>query len=323
MRHSREASSLTSGTKGSWTMRKGGLSTVIPAIGSVVALVAIAAAYAAYTSPKFEVTQTGTTTTMKVSVDPDDDPTAMMQITVPSGTRVTANQAPGTVLGRARAVVKALDFGGADLALDGHVRVATPGEVSAAVEERCMGGTTLTATWILDLSGAAGGQLAVPVFFVAWQAPPGNIYVCFAPPDVPAGTPGRAPFGAKLVSLEATFTNVFSPSACTWRGAFWPFTPLVGEINWSGPVGFHASSPSPAMVVRLTARRAGAGANLVGRVTEAGTGRSDATVTIFGGSVPGKLKWLGRPSVAVDGAFFRASAATPCFTAHSKEVRKR
>jgi hypothetical protein len=260
----------------------------------------------------------------------------MLQIVVPSGTQVTANQAPGTVLGRAKAVVKALDLGGADLALEGQVRVATSGEVSAAVEERCMAGTRLTATWILGLSGAAGEQLAVPVFFVAWQAPPGNIYVCFGPPDVPVGTPGRAPFGAKLSSLEATFTGVFSASqsggSCTWRGAFWPYTPLVGEVNWNGTVGFASSPPPPAMVLRLTARRAGAGANLVGRVTEGGAGRPDATVTIFGGSVPGKLRSLGRARVAANGAFtfraragtfFRARAVTPCFTAHSKEIRKR
>jgi hypothetical protein len=108
--------------------------------------------------------------------------------------------------------------------------------------------------------------------------------------------------------------------------------PLVGEVDFNATVGFSSSPPLPAMVVRLTARRAGAGASLVGRVTEGGAGRSDATVTIFGGSVHGKLRSLGRARVAVDGAFtfraktgtfFRAKAAAPCFTMWSKEVRKR
>ena len=308
------------------------VSTRVAAIGSVVALVAIPAAHASYTSPKLEVTQTGTTTTIEASIDPNDDPTAMLQIMVPSGTQVTANQAPGTVLGRARAVVKALDLGGADLALEGQIRVATPGEVSAAVQERCMAGTRLTATWILDLSGPAGERLSVPVYFVAWQAPPGNIYVCFGAPDVPVGTPGRAPFGAKPSSLEMTLTGVFGVTACTWKCGFFPYTPLVGEINVNGPVAAEWPAAIAPVVVRLTARRAGAGANLAGRVTLGSAALSNATVTIFGGTVSGKLRSLGTANVALDGAFtfraragtfFRARAVVPCFTAHSKEVRKR
>ncbi len=303
--------------------------TVVAAIGSVVALVAIAAAYAAYTSPKFEATQAGTTTTIKVSVDPNDDPTAMLQIMVPSETQVTTNQAPGTALGQVKAVVRALDLAGEDLELEGQVLVAAPGQVSAAVREACVASTPVAATWVLALS-AAGLELEIPAFFVAAQRPSKNIYVCFAPPDVPVGTPGRAPFGAKLSSLEATFTGVFSVTACTWRGGFFPYTPLVGEVNCDGAV------TSPAVIddgrVTLTARRAGAGANLVGRVTQGGGGRSDATVTIFGGSVPGKLRWLGRARVTANGTFsfraragtfFRARAVAACFLAHSKEVRKR
>ena len=308
--------------------------TVVAAIGSVAALVAIAAGYAAYTSPKFEATQAGTTTTIKVSVDPNDDPTAMLQIIVPSETQVTTNQAPGTALGQVKAVVRALDFAGEDLELEGQVLVAAPGQVSAAVRKACVASTPVAATWVLALS-AAGRELEIPAFFVAAQRPSKNIYVCFAPPDVPVGTPGRAPFGAKLSSLEATFTSVFSVTACTWRGAFWPYTPLVGEVNWLSPVASHAGyEPGGAAFgsVHLTARRAGAGAKLVGRVTQGGAGRSVDSVTIFGGSVSGKLRWLGRARVTANGAFtfraragtfFRARAVAACFLASSKEVRKR
>ena len=302
---------------------------VVAAIGSAVALVAIAAAYAAYTSPTFEATQSGTTTTIKVSVDPNDDPTAMLQIMVPSETQVTTNQAPGTALGQIKAVVRALDLAGEDLPLEGQVLVAAPGQVSAADREACVARTPVAATWILALSGA-GLELEVPAFFVAAQRPFKNIYVCFAPPDVPVGTAGRAPFGAKLSSLEARFTGVFSVTACTWRGGFFPYTPLVGEVNWGGAL----SSPAviDAGAVRLFARRAGAGANLAGGVTQGGAGRGDATVTIFGGSVPGKLKWLGRARVTANGTFtfkakagtfFRARAVAPCFVMYSKKVRKR
>jgi hypothetical protein len=285
------------------------LSTVVAAIASGVALVAVPTASATYQSPKLELTQAGRTTTIKASVDPNDDPTAMLQIILPSGTRVTANQAPGTVLGRARAVVKALDHGGADLALEGKVRVATSGEVSAAVKERCMADTRLTATWILALSGAAGEQLAVPVYFVAWQAPPGNIYVCFGPPDVAAGTPGRAPFGAKLSRLELAFTGVFrTVSAGVWVGHFAPYTPFAGVENWtSGVVSPAAVGP---IAVSLAARTTGVEANLTGRVSQSGARRS-STVTIFGGSASRKLRLLGTASVASNGGFtFKAKAGT-------------
>ena len=225
--------------------------TLVAAIASVVALVAVPAAHAAYTSAKFEVTQAGTTTTLKASVDPNDDPTAMLQITLPSGMKVTTNQAPGTALGRVRAVVRALDLAGEDLQLEGQVLVAAPGQVSASVQEACIANTKTAATWVLDLS-AAGRQLAIPAFFAAPQGSNVNvIYVCFGPPDVPVGTPGRAPFGAKLSSLEATLTGVFGTlSAGTsaggppphWIGAFSPYTPLVGEVDCLGTVGSPAAT---------------------------------------------------------------------------------
>ena len=327
--------------------------TVAAVIASVVALVAITAAYAAYTSAKLEVTQAGKKTTIKLSVDPNDDPTAMLQIHVPSGTRVTTKQAPGTALGRVRAVVRALDLGGGDLALQGRVRVAARGQVSAAVRHACIGTTRPTATWVLALS-AAGWQLDVPAYYVAYR-PAGEIYVCLPPPDVPVGTPGRAPFGAKLSSLEATLTGVFrTVSAGTWFAGWSPYTPIVGEINWVG--GVVSPAATAPVAVTLTARTAGAGVDLVGRVTQSGAGRS-ATVTIVGGSASGKLRTLGKATVAANGAFtFKAKAGTffraravaapepaptvcqrfqppitpPCvnptvngFTAQSKVVRKR
>lgn len=282
--------------------------TVVAAIASVAALVAVPAAYAAYTSAKLEVTQAGATTKIKASVDPSDDPTAMLQIQLGSGTQVTTNQAPGTALGRARAVVKALDLGGAEFALEGQVLVAARGQVSAAVRAACMGETPVAATWVLAVRGA-GQQLAVPMYFVPFPGLPGNIYLCLGPPDVPVGTPGRAPFGAKLSSLEATFTGVFrTVSASTWFGAWSPYMPFVGEVNWVGGVASPVSVAHGA--VTLTARRAGAGANLSGRVTQRRAGRS-ATVTIVGGSAPGELRRLGRASVAANGAFtFSARAGT-------------
>ena len=290
--------------------------TVIAGIASVAALVAVPAAYAAYTSPKLEVTQAGAITTIKASLDPNDDPTASLRILAPSGTQATTNQAPGTVLGQVRAVVKALDLAGADLPLEGQILVAAPGQVSAAVQTACLGTAAPIATWVLALS-AAGQPLALPAFLVATTGAqtalgPAYIQVCVGPPDVPAGTPGRATFGAKLYSVEATLNGVFSTvSAGAWIGFWTPYAPGVGAVNVAGTVASPAAIAPGA--VSLTARRAGrrgVGATLAGRVTQGGAGRA-ATVTIVGGSAAGRLRSLGRARVAANGVFtFRANAGT-------------
>ena len=48
------------------------------------------------------------------------------------GTQLTTSQAPGTVLGPVKAIVKALDLAGADLPLEGQLLVAAPGQIPAA-----------------------------------------------------------------------------------------------------------------------------------------------------------------------------------------------
>ena len=120
---------------------------------------------AAYTSAKLEVTQTATGVVIKASLDPNDDPTARVAISAPAGTGLTTTQAPGTVLGPVRAIVKALDLAGADLPLEGQLVVAAPGQVPAAAQTACIGSTTPTATWLMVLT-AAGQTLTVPTYLV-------------------------------------------------------------------------------------------------------------------------------------------------------------
>ena len=110
--------------------------TVALGLAAVAALIAVPAAMAAYTSAKLEVTRTGTGVVVKASLDPNDDPTARVAISAPVGTQLTTSQAPGTVLGPVRAVVKALDLAGADLPLEGQLVVAAPGQVPAARRRR-------------------------------------------------------------------------------------------------------------------------------------------------------------------------------------------
>jgi hypothetical protein len=335
--------------------------TVLVGLASVAALIAVPSAIAAYTSPKLEVKQAGTAATIKVSLSPDDDPTASVRIFAPAGTQLTTTQAPGTMLGPVRAIVKALDLAGADLPLEGQVLVAAPGQIAPAAQAACLQGVTPLATWVLVLT-AAGQTLNVPAYLVATSGAqtalgPAYIAVCLPPPDVPPGTPGRATFGAKLYSAELTVNGVFSAVPLGAWVAFWtPYVPQMGSVNVAGTVASPAAVAPGAVTVAAKTR--GRGATVTGRVTQAGQGRGGASVTIFGGAKRTGLKRLGRVQVrangsftfaAKSGTFFRARAVTtvanapplctalsgalapiPCvnpttsgFTVQSKTVRKK
>lgn len=291
------------------------ISTVAAGLAAVAALVAVPAALAAYASPKLEVTQTAAGVVVKASLDPNDDPTARVVIAAPAGTQLTTTQAPGTVLGPVRAIVKALDLAGADLPLEGQLVVAAPGQVPATTVASCTGGATPIATWVMVLT-AAGQTLQVPTYLVATAgtafAPlgPAVIMICLPPPDVPVGTPGRATFGAKVYSAQLTINGVFSRVAAgAWISVWTPYTPGTGTPNAAGGVVSPAAIAPGA--VTLAARRAGKGATLSGAVTQAGQPGGGATVTIFGGPRANSLKRLGRVRAAANGRFtFRARTGT-------------
>lgn len=284
--------------------------TAVVGIAAVSALVAVPSALAAYTSAKLQVTSAGTTTTVKASLDPNDDPTASVRIFAPAGTQLTTNQAPGTVLGPVKAVVKALDLGGADLPLDGQLIVAPPGAVPPATVTQCTGGLTPIATWIMNLT-AAGQNLQVPVFLVGTGGAlaalgPAYMQICLPPPDLPAGTPGRATFGAKVYSAQLTIGGVFSPVQLGAWIAFWtPYNPGVGTVNVAGTVASPAAIAPGA--VSIKAKKAGLGALVTGTVTQAGQARGGAVVTIWGAKGKAKLKAMGKAKLAANGNYtFRA-----------------
>ena len=336
--------------------------TVTVGLAAVAALVAVPAAMAAYTSPKLEITQTATGVVVKASLDPNDDPTAAVVIAAPTGTQMTTNQAPGTVLGPVRAVVKALDLAGADLPLEGQLVVAAPGQVPAATQTGCIGAAAPLATWVMVLT-AAGQTLSVPTYLVPSAGTPfaalgpAFIGICLPPPDVPAGTPGRATFGAKVYSAELAINGVFSKvTTGAWISSWIPYTPGAGKPNPAGAVVAPAAIAPGA--VTISAKRTGRGAVVTGSVTQAGQPRGGATVTVLGGSAKAKLTTRKRVKVSASGrftarfavgTFFRADAvatggaaaplctqlqpligATPCvnptvngFAVKSKVVRKR
>jgi hypothetical protein len=288
--------------------------TVAAGVAAVAALVAVPAAMAAYTSPKLEVFPATTGVTVRASLSANDDPTARVAITVPAGTQLTTTQAPGTVLGSVEALVKALDLAGADLPLQGQLLVAAPGQVPPATQAACLGSTAPIATWAMVLT-AAGQTLTVPTYLVATTGAatalgPASIVICLPPPDVPAGTPGRATFGAKVYSAALTINGVFGRASGTWVSTWVPYNPGVGTVNQTGAVVAPAGNATGAVTV--AARRVGkSGALVSGTVTQGGLPRAGATVTIFGGPRASGLKRLGRVRTAASGHFtFRAKTGT-------------
>lgn len=289
--------------------------TVGAAMAAVAAIVVVPSAMAAYTSAKLEVRPTATGISIRATGSPDDDPTASVRIFVPTGTQLTTNQPPGTVLGTGTGNAKVADLANADVALEGQILVARPGQIDPADQAACLQGATPLASWVLALSAAGQDLPGVPAFVVATTGAqsalgPAYVQVCLRPPDVPASDPRRMPLGAKVYRVVATINGVFrAPPLGAWV-AFWtPYAPNVGFPNPAGTVA------SPAAVapggVTLSVKRRGAGATLSGRVTQAGQPRGGASVTVLGGARASSLKRLGRVQVSETGAYsFRARTGT-------------
>src|SRR5207244_11743331 len=81
----------------------------------------------------------------------------------------------------------------------------------------------------VDVDATAGPEAALGAF---------KLVVCLAPDDVPVGTPGRSPNGARL--LDATFTvdNIFTVPAgqSIWKAITTPYAPGTGAPNVAGTV---------------------------------------------------------------------------------------
>jgi hypothetical protein len=256
---------------------------------------------------------------VKASLDPNDDPTARVAIIAPSGTALTTTQAPGTVLGPVKAIVKALDLAGADLPLEGQLVVAAPGQVPAVQQTACIGTATPIATWLMVLS-AAGQTLTVPTYLMSTAgtsfaaAGPASITICLPPPDVPVGTPGRATFGAKVYSAELAINGVFSRVATgAWISIWTPYKPGVGVANAAGTVAAPAAIAPGA--VSISAKASRRGAIVTGSVTQGGQPRAGATVTVVGGSVRSKLTTRKRVKVSANGTFVAKFALGTFFRA--------
>jgi hypothetical protein len=281
--------------------------TVAAGLASVAALIVIPSALAAYTSTKLEVRYAGDTFIATISADPADDPTASAQVYAPTGTQLTTNQAPGTVLGPAKLKAQILALGGANVELDGKIIVAPPGAVPPAQSAPCLRGATPLATWFLEIT-AVGQTVDFPLYLVpttgaATALGPGYVQVCLPAPDTPEAKNDPNPVkSVKLYSATLSIKGVFSPVPLGAWISFWtPYNPGVGTVNVAGTVAAPAAVAPGA--VSAAAKKSGLGAIVAGRVTQAGQGRGGAIVTIRGGLKPSALKKLGSVQVKANGSY--------------------
>jgi len=229
---------------------------VLLGLVSGLALSTAGTGLAAYTSPQLRVTDDRTAVTIRYTVAAADDPTAKLHFFAPTGYTASLTQPAGTALGTVTAQGTATDLGGALLPLAGTVQAraangtftsapgSTPAPLAAAATQ-CTGTAAHTAFWVLILQ-AAGQTLELPVFVDAPAAGPNasafasvSIQACLPPPDVPAGTPGRATFGFKLTQVDFKVNNVFTSAGTglpRWRVLATPYTPNTGRPNPAGSV---------------------------------------------------------------------------------------
>jgi hypothetical protein len=215
-------------------------------LGATFASLAFASSALATFSPKLIVSSAtpqsaggGGAVRVGAVVGSTDDPTAKASIYIPTGYQVNTTTAVGTKLGDVTATAAAADLGGAVLPLTGELDVAAADATAAA---QC--GTTDVQMWNLKLT-AAGQTLNVPMHLVQASAPEAasgysyKLVICLPPPDVPAGTPGRAQFGAKLLSATFTVSAITQPTASgdfRWTSLWTPYNPGKGTPNAAGSV---------------------------------------------------------------------------------------
>ena len=236
---------------------KATLKLVVLGLVGAFALTATGTALAAYT-PRLVVNDLAPVGAVAITFTQPatHDPSAKLTIYAPAEYRATVVRPAGTTIGTVRASGTAADLGGAVLPLTGTVQVrAASGTFSsggqqvplAAAAQQCTGTPTHTAYWVLILQ-AAGQTLELPVFVGAPPSPPpgqtenpfsASIQACLPPPDVPAGTPGRATFGFKLTSVTMRLNSVFRSAGTgqpRWRVLATPYIPNTGRANPAGTV---------------------------------------------------------------------------------------
>jgi hypothetical protein len=310
------------------------LTRLVAAGGAAVAAMALAApALAAYV-PRIDVSvpnglgATGLTQ-VHVAVGPTDDATARITVYSPVGF-TAAPGSPGQTIGDVDAKVRAADLGGAIIPATGTIEVRAASGTAivdgvpvplTTIATLCTGTPNHTAFWVLKLT-AAGNALEYPAF---WDTTTGSetsigsgkLSFCGRPDDVPLGTPGRSPFGIKLVDavlkVNKVFTNATKAGVYNWVSFWTPYTPGAGTVNVAGTVtalGLNGLPVKAALKGRYDKKKKSA--RLAGNFSAAGRFQAGVKLPLFAGKTKSKLKRAGLTG---------PTTATGAFTAVKKIVR--
>lgn len=264
--------------------------TVGAALGLLGSVGVAGAAYA----PRLVVQAIGSQTKITFSQAVTDDPTAKITIYVPLRYTIDLSQPPHTGIGTSSGRINATDLAppaGLNVDFGGGIQSVAVAEAppSAAL---CSPGAH-RAIWVA--SPSAPGVSLEPIPIIVDQITSGpeaafasaELQLCLRPPDLPPGTPGRSPQGARL--LNATFTilgafTVVGQSAAPWTALFTPYRPGFGSVNAADTVESQAiprASGSVSLRGQLVRRGARSFARLTGSVAGAG---APARIQLLAGS---------------------------------------
>jgi hypothetical protein len=250
------------------------------AVLALVGTAALAFAGNALATQRLSVQQTATSLTIKVTQAQSDPQPARIVIYVPTGYTINASAAPGTNIGRTTGSVFARDAN-IPLPLSGDVIVAPPNTNAPG----CATGTHL-AVWLLDLQ-VAGQRIQIPVHVdptTGAEAALGayKLVVCLAPDDVPQGTPGRSPNGARLLEALFTTNNVFTVPAgqAIWKTITTPWAGGVPNVAGTVETRAFVSAGTISIASRITNRRKRT-LRITGRVSQAGAAVAGAQVSLL------------------------------------------
>jgi len=252
--------------------------------------------------------------------DPANDATAKMQIFSPAGYSATLGHAPGTVLGKAFALVKANALGGAILPLAGDVVVGNPADAALmAASLQCTGKSTNPGQEIWVLNTQLQGQAVQVPAFVNKVGPYLIQQIC-----LPA--PANATFQAQLIEadyyVKGVFTNAGSSGGYQWDGIFTPYTGTTP--NPAGTVEYRSLSGLPSS---LTLKRAKSKPSIVsfsGKLSVPGLDPSGIRIDLYAGA-----KVLPAPGATVAGTGKRIVRSKPIkttkgtFTISRPKVKKK
>jgi hypothetical protein len=236
------------------------------AVLAVAGIASLAFAGNALATQKLEVTQSGSSLTVRISKTDADPQPAHITIYIPNGYALTLGQPVGTVIGTTAGEVTVNALGGIPVPLSGQVVVDDPAK---HLTDPCAPGAH-QAVWDLQLS-VLNQTTHVPVYLdptagaeTALGAAKGQL--CLSRPDTPEGTP--------LHFATFTVNGIFTPpvTATRWIG-FWTPYAAGGVVNAAGTVETRAfvGPGSVSLTPRLTSKKKKQ-VTLTGLVTQSGIG---------------------------------------------------